>query len=91
MSQGMDNRAERIVHNSMVEVTCKVDVAQYFLITHKIQVGYGTLEDVLRIQLDRTNLVISLSHFVSHSTLFDDLVQFSFINDIIDSQMKYAR
>lgn len=35
-AQGMDNRAERMVHNSMVEVTCKVDAAQYFLITPKL-------------------------------------------------------
>ncbi len=35
-SQGMDNRAERMVHNSMVDVTCKADAAQYFLITPKL-------------------------------------------------------
>ena len=34
--QGMDQRAERTVHNSMVEVTCKEDSAQYFLITPKL-------------------------------------------------------
>ena len=32
----MDQRAERNVHNSMVEVTCKPDSAQYFLITPKL-------------------------------------------------------
>jgi chromosome segregation ATPase len=32
----MDQRAERTVHNSMVEVTCKEDSAQYFLITPKL-------------------------------------------------------
>lgn len=32
----MDQRAERMVHNSMVEVTCKADSAQYFLITPKL-------------------------------------------------------
>ena len=32
----MDQRAERMVHNSMVEVTCKPDSAQYFLITPKL-------------------------------------------------------
>ncbi|KAF8637018.1 hypothetical protein AX17_003102 [Amanita inopinata Kibby_2008] len=36
INQGMDQRAERIVHNSMVEVTCKPDAAQYFLITPKL-------------------------------------------------------
>ena len=32
----MDQRAERVVHNSMVAVTCKEDSAQYFLITPKL-------------------------------------------------------
>lgn len=32
----MDQRAERVVHNSMVDVTCKEDSAQYFLITPKL-------------------------------------------------------
>ncbi|KAH7912946.1 hypothetical protein BJ138DRAFT_1147123 [Hygrophoropsis aurantiaca] len=36
INQGMDMRAERAVHNSMVEVTCKDDSSQYFLITPKL-------------------------------------------------------
>ncbi|EIW76265.1 P-loop containing nucleoside triphosphate hydrolase protein [Coniophora puteana RWD-64-598 SS2] len=36
INQGMDQRAERAVHNSMVEVTCKEDSGQYFLITPKL-------------------------------------------------------
>ncbi len=36
INQGMDQRAERAVHNSMVEVTCKEDSTQYFLITPKL-------------------------------------------------------
>lgn len=32
----MDIRAERAVHNSLVEVTCKADSGQYFLITPKL-------------------------------------------------------
>lgn len=32
----MDQRAERVVHNSMVNVTCKAESAQYFLITPKL-------------------------------------------------------
>ena len=32
----MDQRAERTVHNNMVEVTCNADSAQYFLITPKL-------------------------------------------------------
>ena len=36
INQGMDQRAERVVHNSMVNVTCQPDSAQYFLITPKL-------------------------------------------------------
>ncbi|KAG7097539.1 hypothetical protein E1B28_004878 [Marasmius oreades] len=36
INQGMDQRAERVVHNSMVEVTCKDTAGQYFLITPKL-------------------------------------------------------
>ncbi|KAF9226823.1 P-loop containing nucleoside triphosphate hydrolase protein [Gyrodon lividus] len=36
INQGMDQRAERAVHNSMIEVTCKPDSGQYFLITPKL-------------------------------------------------------
>ncbi|KAJ3847412.1 hypothetical protein EV368DRAFT_51228 [Lentinula lateritia] len=35
-SSGMDQRAERVVHDNMVDVTCKDDSAQYFLITPKL-------------------------------------------------------
>ncbi|KAI0784897.1 P-loop containing nucleoside triphosphate hydrolase protein [Abortiporus biennis] len=36
INQGMDARAERAVHNSLVEVTCKAESGQYFLITPKL-------------------------------------------------------
>lgn len=36
INQGMDARAERMVHNSMVQATCQEDSAQYFLITPKL-------------------------------------------------------
>ncbi|KIP10370.1 hypothetical protein PHLGIDRAFT_101267 [Phlebiopsis gigantea 11061_1 CR5-6] len=36
INQGMDARAERAVHNSLVDVTCKPDSGQYFLITPKL-------------------------------------------------------
>ncbi|EPQ58883.1 P-loop containing nucleoside triphosphate hydrolase protein [Gloeophyllum trabeum ATCC 11539] len=36
INQGMDARAERAVHNELVEVTCKPDSRQYFLITPKL-------------------------------------------------------
>ncbi|KAI0371444.1 P-loop containing nucleoside triphosphate hydrolase protein [Pilatotrama ljubarskyi] len=36
INQGMDQRAERAVHNSLVEVTCRPDSGQYFLITPKL-------------------------------------------------------
>lgn len=32
----MDAQYERTVHNSLVDVTCKVDSGQYFLITPKL-------------------------------------------------------
>ena len=32
----MDAQYERAVHNSLVEVTCKPDAGQYFLITPKL-------------------------------------------------------
>ncbi|KAJ7595202.1 P-loop containing nucleoside triphosphate hydrolase protein [Mycena floridula] len=36
INQGMDQRAERAVHDSLVNVTCQDDSAQYFLITPKL-------------------------------------------------------
>ncbi|KAF9651246.1 P-loop containing nucleoside triphosphate hydrolase protein [Thelephora ganbajun] len=36
INQGMDARAERLVHNQLVDVTCSSDVGQYFLITPKL-------------------------------------------------------
>ncbi|KAI0658644.1 P-loop containing nucleoside triphosphate hydrolase protein [Cubamyces menziesii] len=36
INQGMDQRAERAVHNSLVEVTCRPESGQYFLITPKL-------------------------------------------------------
>ena len=36
INQGMDARYERAVHNSLVEVTCRSDSGQYFLITPKL-------------------------------------------------------
>lgn len=36
INQGMDARYERAVHNSLVDVTCREDSGQYFLITPKL-------------------------------------------------------
>ncbi|GAA94479.1 hypothetical protein E5Q_01131, partial [Mixia osmundae IAM 14324] len=36
INQGMDQRAERRVHNQLVAVTCTQDAGQYFLITPKL-------------------------------------------------------
>ncbi|TIA86441.1 hypothetical protein E3P99_03678 [Wallemia hederae] len=36
INQGMDSRAERLVHNQMVQVTCQDYSSQYFLITPKL-------------------------------------------------------
>jgi hypothetical protein len=34
--QGMDQSYERVVHNQLVDVTCKPESGQYFLITPKL-------------------------------------------------------
>lgn len=49
INQGMDPRAERAVHNQMVERTCRPDAGQYFLITPKLLPGleYHDLMKVL--------------------------------------------
>ncbi|ORY31419.1 nucleus protein [Naematelia encephala] len=39
INQGMDQRAERNVHNQLVSVTCNSDAGQSFLITPKLLVG----------------------------------------------------
>ncbi|KAG8927168.1 Structural maintenance of chromosomes protein 5 [Tulasnella sp. 418] len=36
INQGMDSRAERVVHNQLVDVTCREESGQYFLITPKL-------------------------------------------------------
>ncbi|KAF8318121.1 P-loop containing nucleoside triphosphate hydrolase protein [Clavulina sp. PMI_390] len=36
INQGMDKRAERAVHDQLVETTCRGDAGQYFLITPKL-------------------------------------------------------
>ena len=47
--QGMDQRAERAVHNELVKTTCKADSGQYFLITPKLlpDLKYDRLMKVL--------------------------------------------
>ena len=49
VAQGMDQRAERAVHNELVKTTCKVDSGQYFLITPKLlpDLKYDRLMKVL--------------------------------------------
>ncbi|KAF8484425.1 P-loop containing nucleoside triphosphate hydrolase protein [Gautieria morchelliformis] len=39
INQGMDQRYERAVHDQLVEVTCKAESGQYFLITPKLLPG----------------------------------------------------
>jgi hypothetical protein len=47
--KGMDQRAERAVHNELVKTTCMVDSGQYFLITPKLlpDLKYDRLMKVL--------------------------------------------
>ncbi|KAH9023034.1 P-loop containing nucleoside triphosphate hydrolase protein [Lactarius deliciosus] len=49
INQGMDQRAERAVHNELVKTTCKMDSGQYFLITPKLlpDLKYDRLMKVL--------------------------------------------
>ena len=49
INQGMDPRAERAVHDQMVEMTCRPEAGQYFLITPKLLPGlrYHELMKVL--------------------------------------------
>jgi structural maintenance of chromosomes protein 5 len=49
MVQGMDQRAERAVHNELVKTTCRADSGQYFLITPKLlpDLKYDRLMKVL--------------------------------------------
>jgi len=39
INQGMDRRAERLVHDQLVETTCRESASQYFLITPKLLFG----------------------------------------------------
>lgn len=39
INQGMDPRNERMVHERMVEIACKENTSQYFLITPKLLTG----------------------------------------------------
>ena len=39
MEKGMDQRAERNVHDQLVNVTCGENAGQYFLITPKLLTG----------------------------------------------------
>ncbi|KAI0290728.1 P-loop containing nucleoside triphosphate hydrolase protein [Russula brevipes] len=49
INQGMDQRAERAVHNELVKTTCRADSGQYFLITPKLlpDLKYDRLMKVL--------------------------------------------
>ncbi|MBW0476478.1 hypothetical protein O181_016193 [Austropuccinia psidii MF-1] len=39
INQGMDRRAERLVHDQLVEITCRQSASQYFLVTPKLLFG----------------------------------------------------
>ncbi|KAH8096592.1 hypothetical protein BXZ70DRAFT_945257 [Cristinia sonorae] len=74
INQGMDARAERAVHNSLVEVTCKADSGQYFLITPKLlpDLMYHERMKVLCVNngewlpedVDRGNMMSMIDNFV---------------------------
>lgn len=74
INQGMDFRAERLVHNQLVGVTCDSDVGQYFLITPKLlpNLDYHPRMKVLCVyngewlpdQADSGHLMVTLSGFL---------------------------
>ncbi|KAF9780049.1 P-loop containing nucleoside triphosphate hydrolase protein [Thelephora terrestris] len=74
INQGMDARAERLVHNQLVDVTCNSDVGQYFLITPKLLpcLDYHPRMKVLCVyngewlpeEADEGNLMVVLNKFL---------------------------
>ena len=74
INQGMDARAERLVHNQLVDVTCNSDVGQYFLITPKLlpNLDFHSRMKVLCVyngewlpgEADEGNLMVKLSGFL---------------------------
>jgi len=74
INQGMDARAERLVHNQLVDVTCNSDVGQYFLITPKLlpDLDYHPRMKVLCVyngewlpgEADDGNLMVVLNQFL---------------------------
>lgn len=74
INQGMDARAERLVHNQLVDVTCNSDVGQYFLITPKLlpNLDYHPRMKVLCVyngewlpgEADEGNLMVTLNEFL---------------------------
>jgi structural maintenance of chromosomes protein 5 len=70
----MDNRAERLVHNQLVDVTCNSDVGQYFLITPKLlpNLDYHSRMKVLCVyngewlpeEADEGSLMVTLNGFL---------------------------
>lgn len=74
INQGMDARAERLVHNQLVDVTCNSDVGQYFLITPKLlpNLDYHPRMKVLCVyngewlpgEADEGNLMVTLNKFL---------------------------
>ena len=70
----MDARAERLVHNQLVDVTCNSDVGQYFLITPKLlpNLHYHSRMKVLCVyngewlpeEADKGNLMVTLNEFL---------------------------
>ncbi|PWN39895.1 P-loop containing nucleoside triphosphate hydrolase protein [Ceraceosorus guamensis] len=68
INQGMDMRVERMVHDQMVEVTCKDDAGQYFLITPKLLSG-------LKYHRRMKILVINNGEWLPEKFSFDHYIQ----------------
>lgn len=67
INQGMDQRAERLVHDHMVRTTCRQAAGQYFLITPKLLTG-------LRYDEKMRLLIINAGDYVPERFSFKDYV-----------------
>ena len=82
--KGMDMRAERAVHNSLVETTCKPDSAQYFLITPKLlpDLNYHERMKILCVnngewlpeERDLGNMMNMIENYVRHKWILFALI-----------------
>ena len=76
INQGMDARAERAVHNSLVDVTCKSDAGQYFLITPKLLPDLNYHERMKILCVNNGEWLPEENHMGSLNGLIDSFLRF---------------